>query len=473
MMQLLLTLVVGFASPTGSDLYIKADAVHIGTGEILTDAVIHVREGRIVSVGKEVSVPAGARVMDLSGHTVMPGMVEGVTHAGLPGGSSENEEGRECTASFRAADALDATRNELARTLRMGVTSMAVQPGVRNVVGGLVCWAKPRGESAGDLVAREVVALRITLGTDPGQGHGGRGRPFMNRRPSSRMSTIFVVRRELDRARNYRERRRADPSSPRDRDHDVLLRALDGEIPVHWLARTDKDVWAALRLAKEFEIPRSVILEGYEADLCAKELLAAKVPVLLGPLFHPRYRGAGGRSPFAPAGAGEAPAADDHDHDHEALCLIGCEQDHEHVTCGHPDHVHDETWPTCLGDQCCAAGAVAPPSDVHYPVFTAGRLWSTGVRCGFASGRDDAGGTLLDYARFAVRSGLPLVKAVPMITLEPARILGIDDRVGSIAAGKDADLVVLDGDPLSPTASVRIVLIDGEIAFDTRKERTR
>ena len=84
-----------------------------------------------------------------------------------------------------------------------------------------------------------------------------------------------------------------------------------------------------------------------------------------------------------------------------------------------------------------------------------------------------AGSTLLDFARFAVRSGLPADRALRMLTSEPARICGIDDRVGSIAKGKDADLVVLTGDPLLPTSAIEMVLIDGRIAFDGRKEKAK
>jgi imidazolonepropionase-like amidohydrolase len=72
------------------------------------------------------------------------------------------------------------------------------------------------------------------------------------------------------------------------------------------------------------------------------------------------------------------------------------------------------------------------------------------------------GGHLLEQARFAVRHGLPPEAALEAITRTPARLLGLDNRVGSLAPGRDADLVALDGDPLELTTSVRWVLVDGK-----------
>jgi imidazolonepropionase-like amidohydrolase len=73
-----------------------------------------------------------------------------------------------------------------------------------------------------------------------------------------------------------------------------------------------------------------------------------------------------------------------------------------------------------------------------------------------------SGGQLLEQARFAVRSGLPPEAALAAITRTPARLLGLEGRVGTLEAGRDADLVALDGDPLELTTSVRWVLVDGK-----------
>lgn len=77
-----------------------------------------------------------------------------------------------------------------------------------------------------------------------------------------------------------------------------------------------------------------------------------------------------------------------------------------------------------------------------------------------------AEGDLLDQARFAVRYGLAPEVALQSITSFPASILKIDDRVGSIAVGKDADLVAMDGNPLEFTTAIQWVMVDGAIQFE-------
>jgi imidazolonepropionase-like amidohydrolase len=77
--------------------------------------------------------------------------------------------------------------------------------------------------------------------------------------------------------------------------------------------------------------------------------------------------------------------------------------------------------------------------------------------------------SLLEQARWAVRGGLEADDALAAITTEPARILGIDDRVGSVEVGKDADLVLYDGDPFSYATRVVAVLVDGAVAHQRQK----
>ena len=85
----------------------------------------------------------------------------------------------------------------------------------------------------------------------------------------------------------------------------------------------------------------------------------------------------------------------------------------------------------------------------------AGVLHKAGVVVAFS------GPQLLEQARFAVRFGLPPEAALRAITVTPARLLGIENRVGSLAVGRDADVVVLNGDPFEFTTSIQAVVVDG------------
>ncbi|TVQ61670.1 MAG: hypothetical protein EA378_07955 [Phycisphaerales bacterium] len=95
-------------------------------------------------------------------------------------------------------------------------------------------------------------------------------------------------------------------------------------------------------------------------------------------------------------------------------------------------------------------------------------LLDAGVRTALTAQdlRDENG--LARQAMYAVWSGVSPGDALRAVTLTPAEILGIDDRVGSIEAGKDADLVVWSGEPLDPTSRPLLVLINGRVEVDRR-----
>jgi imidazolonepropionase-like amidohydrolase len=81
----------------------------------------------------------------------------------------------------------------------------------------------------------------------------------------------------------------------------------------------------------------------------------------------------------------------------------------------------------------------------------------------------DAVGSSIQFlpvcAGLAVKHGLPRLEALKAITINPAEILGVADRVGSLEKGKDADIRILSGDPLDLQTKVETVIIDGEIVY--------
>jgi imidazolonepropionase-like amidohydrolase len=86
----------------------------------------------------------------------------------------------------------------------------------------------------------------------------------------------------------------------------------------------------------------------------------------------------------------------------------------------------------------------------------------------------NAGAAMREAAGLASANGLPWIEALKSVTLNPARIWGIEDRCGTLAPGKDADLVIWDGDPLEPTTAPVAVIIDGEsVSLATRQSRLR
>jgi imidazolonepropionase-like amidohydrolase len=121
-----------------------------------------------------------------------------------------------------------------------------------------------------------------------------------------------------------------------------------------------------------------------------------------------------------------------------------------------PEELAAAKVPVILGPLTTSAGGSGPES-TEVVWNEPGVLHRAGVTFALS------GGHLLDQARFAVRYGLPAEAALEAITRTPARLLGIDGRVGTLSVGRDADLVALNGDPLELTTALEWVLVDGKI----------
>ena len=109
------------------------------------------------------------------------------------------------------------------------------------------------------------------------------------------------------------------------------------------------------------------------------------------------------------------------------------------------------------------------PEGTDPALDNAGALHRAGVRVALTAGGNAAG--LRDQAAMAARWGLPREAALRAVTAEAAALSGAGERVGSIAEGRDGDLVVFDGDPLEPSSRVRLVIVDGEAVVESEEAR--
>jgi imidazolonepropionase-like amidohydrolase len=368
-----LALLLLAAPARAEDLLIKAAKVYTMTGAPLAPGEVHVSGGKIVEVGTKLKVPAGAKVIDLGAGTLLPGLVDAYSQAGIVGRPAEIT--KEITPEYRVLPAVDWRARAFREALSEGTTTLGLAPGTDGVIAGLACAVKTAG--ARKALAEET-GLVITMASDPATGNTSRSRPdsIYVRQPTNRMGVVWLLRSTLDKAGRQKTPELA-----------VVREALAGRRRTFAVSRTDNDLLSLLRLAKEFKFTPTVI-GGHEAYKLREELAAAKVPVILGPLT---------TSPS----------------------LTGPEST-------------DAIW--------------NQPALLHKAGIT------------FAL----SGGQLLEQARFAVRHGLPPEAALAAITSTPARLLGLEERVGTLEAGRDADLVALDGDPLELTTSVQWVLVDGK-----------
>jgi imidazolonepropionase-like amidohydrolase len=378
------------------------------SGPAIPSGTIVVRDGLIERVGTGFAPPPDARVMDGTGLTVYPGLIDAFAFVEE---ERDPPSGRQTPARlaerdkpdgfFPARDALDLVRPETRyETLRTaGVTAQLVVP-KGGVFRGRSALVATSGPSVSAMAIKSPVALHIAF--EPQGGFG--------LYPSSVMGVVAVVRQKLldaghhkvaaDRyAESPRGMRRPEPSEALD----AIAPVLERRLPVVLEANGAGEMRRALRLAEEFKLD-AVVAGGLESWKVAADLKARNVPVLLSLNFPER-----------------------------------------------PADVDAETRESL---RTLRERADAPA--------TASKLHAAGVRFAFQSGGLKSPSKIRDNAIRAVKAGLPRDVAIAALTLRPAEILGVGRQLGSLEAGKIANLLVTNGDLFDEKSKIRFVFVDGE-----------
>ena len=130
-------LVPGLRAEETSVVAVKADTIYTVSSAPIQDGIILIRDGKIEAVGKDLTVPDGAEVIDAKGKVVIPGLIDAFTTLAEPTGDDEES----VTPDIRAVDAFN-FYGEYRRMLAGGVTTVYVSPGQRRLVSGLGsdCW---------------------------------------------------------------------------------------------------------------------------------------------------------------------------------------------------------------------------------------------------------------------------------------------------------------------------------------------
>ncbi|WP_017613543.1 amidohydrolase [Nocardiopsis salina] len=384
------------------DIAITSGYVVPVDGDPVDGGTVLISDGRITAVGpdSEVTVPAGARVVDAAGKWVLPGFVEAHGHIGVHeesvgwAGDDTNEMTDPNGARMRALDAVNPADLGFVDALAGGVTSSVIKPGSGNPIGGQTVAVKCWGRSMEDRLLKEPASVKSALGENPKRVYGNK-----DRLPSTRQGVAAVIRDALTKAQDYKAKRdhAAAEGTPFDRDNtlEVLVRVLEGEVP--WCQHTHRadDIHTALRLADEFGY-RLVINHTTEGHLLADEIAERGIPVISGPLMTSRSK----------------------------------------------LEVSQRTL-TNPGILDRAGVKVALTTD--HPVIPIDFLIYQAILC--------------------VKEGLDRDSAIRAITLNPAEIMGLEDRVGALRPGLDADVVVWSGDPLDVMSRALQVFVGGREVY--------
>lgn len=357
------------------------------------DGTVVIRNGKISALGADVTAPEGADVVDAAGKWLLPGFVDAHVHLGTHedgegwAGDDTNEMTDPVTAGVRALDAINPFDPGFDDALAGGVTSVNVNPGSGNPIGGLTVAIHSHGRYIEEMVLRSPSGLKSALGENPKRVYGEK-----KQTPSTRLGTAMVIRKAFMDAQNYMGKAEENARDPK---LEALAMVLRREIPWRQHAHRADDIATALRIADEFGYDL-VLDHGTEAHLLADVLAERGIPVLIGPLFTTKskveLRGRSIANPGKLAAAGVD------------ISII-------------TDH---------------------PVIPINF---------------------------LVHQATLAVKEGLDSVTALRSITINPAKVLGLAERIGSLEPGKDADVVLWSGDPLDVMQRALTVWIGGKEVY--------
>jgi imidazolonepropionase-like amidohydrolase len=256
------------------------------SGAPIERGTVVIRGGKIVAVGANVAVPAGARVIDATGKIVTPGWIESATQIGIveiPSGAEGSDDqastDKELSAAFNVVDSFNGDSTVIPVTRVEGITSAVVTPaGTGHAILGQGGMFALSGLQVPDSVVKAPVAMFANLGEAGAASEGG-----------SRAGAMLRLREALQDALDFSRNRAAWNSAQRRTyargrlDLEALAPVVRGELPLAINVNRASDLLAALRLAAEFHL-KLILLGAAEGWRVATELAASKVPVVVKPL---------------------------------------------------------------------------------------------------------------------------------------------------------------------------------------------
>ncbi|HEX5634955.1 MAG TPA: amidohydrolase family protein, partial [Gemmatimonadales bacterium] len=269
---------------TAQTVAITGGTVHTAAGAPIERGTVLLRDGRIVAVGGDVTVPADARRIDATGKVVTPGLFLGSSTLGVKlfetggiGDTRESTKQGDVNASFLVADGLDAAHVTIPVARMEGITTAVTVP-EGGLVSGQAALLDLDGSSADEMLVRRGVAMTVTLSQGSKSAGGG-----------TRAGSVARFRQLLLDAREYSKRRqdyrtaRIQPLSAPATELEAMLPVLRGEQPVLVTANRRSDIETVLRLKREFGL-RVILVGAREGWQVAAELAKERVPVGVDPL---------------------------------------------------------------------------------------------------------------------------------------------------------------------------------------------
>ncbi len=376
--------------------------VIVAPGDTLDDGTVVIRDDSIAAVGPDVSVPSDAQAFDLSGQMVYPGFIDSGTHLGLAeiGSLPETQDFNEIgdlTAHMNALTAVNPSTVHVPTTRVHGITSVITEP-ENGILPGTAALIGLHGYTPEQMHLGDVTLTKLNF---PSVGRQG---PSDDRSPETIQKEAEKALTQLNdlwvQAERYARIDSAVAEQPEARRQPEFVPAMEGLLPV---IRGEQPLMISANAAADI----SKALDWAEERGVLDQL------ILSGALEGWRVA----------------------------------------------DEIAAANVPVLVGS------IMQPPSresDRYDKAYrTPALLHDAGVTVALRSGKTENVRNLVFHAGFAAAHGLGKTEALRAITTTPARIFGVADQVGTIEAGKRANLFVANGDPLQPATDVQHLFIDG------------
>ncbi|HKD05140.1 MAG TPA: amidohydrolase family protein [Bryobacteraceae bacterium] len=400
------------AAPGADDSFVLKNAtVHTMAGAEIQNGSVVVRNGKIIGVGKNLSVPKDLKVIDAKGMQVYPGMIDAATQVGLIEINSirESEDTTELgkfNPQLVALTAVNPSSEHIPVTRVNGITTVAATP-EGSLIGGQVSLVHLDGWTTDEMGIKPHAGLQLrfpTIALPGGRGGGidaDPSSPFAAARSYTTLKQAYdkeiaELNEFFESAHRYKLTKDAKaPGFKPDLRLDAMIPVIEGKEPVLVEARRERDIRDAIAFADKQKI-KIILLDPAEAYKVTKEIKDHNIPVILGPSL--------------------------------ALPLT-------------EDGNYDQAYKTPLA------------------------LQKAGIEFCFATltgGSNLASRNLPYQAGQAVAFGLSKEDAMKAVTKNAADIWGVGDQIGTVEEGKWADLVVTDGDPLEAQTQIKLLFIKGK-----------
>ncbi|HEX6809783.1 MAG TPA: amidohydrolase family protein [Gemmatimonadaceae bacterium] len=383
---------------------ITGGKVYPVSGPPIENGTVLIKDGKIVAVGANVTVPSDAEKVDASGKWVTPGLVVaetqlGLVEVGFGAGANESRARSEqgIAPDFTSWDGLNPRSVLIPPAREDGITSAMATPG-GGLIAGQAAMIDLFGDTRAEMILRAPAAMIASIGDEGGDGAPAKGQQIAKLREILQ-DTRYYQKHVAEFDRGQSRQMSVSPASLA-----ALVPVLEGKVPLLINADEASDVQSAIDLAKEFGI-KVIIGGGEEAWEVADRLAAAKIPVLAGAMSN-------------------IPTS---------FSTLGARQDN-----------------VALLRKAGVQVALIGNGGGDESLFNVRNI------------RYEAGN--------AVGYGLSWNDALKAITQAPAEIFGVADKIGTLQPGREANVVVWDGDPFEFATRAVAVYVHGKKQADVSRQ---